>query len=784
MAIIGLLMALWLVAATVLIWLGLSTRRKAQKNLRQTARLTRLLETAPAIPVVVRSDGKIEASGRLAHMLGLQNTAENISQLSDDNEGGLLRHELDMLEEKIREVQKSASRFTMPLALQGSDRRFLVTGNIADAQIYPNGAALLWFFDLTENIQEWEDSRGEAEEAREAFTALSGLIEESPIPMWHRDKQMDINLVNKAYVQAVNGKSAGDVVVAKTELIEVNEGISARDAATAAMESGQPQERVISNTLDGERRQVKVIDIPLPETGVAGIAIDVQDLEDARAQYRNLADAQHDLLDMLSSGVAQFDAETNLSFANKPFQRLFALRDQWLEERPQFVRLLDRMRENGKVPEVRDFPEWRAQQENWFRSAKGNQENWLLPDGTHLRVLAQPLPTGGLLTIFEDRTEQVQLASAADTMMRVRTATFDNLSESIAVFSGDGKLSIWNSSFGHIWGVDEDSLNEHPRQDELLPQMATQLKKPAEISLLGELLRGAADEREQKQLRLGFADDRMFELSTVPLPDGNVLFTMLDMTDTIQMERALRERNEALSQADSVKNKFLANMSYEFRTPLTSISGFADLLKQGVGGTLPDTAREYVDAISVSAGRLSQQINTLLDYSQSEAGALPLVKQEIDLADILQALQSQYEEDAASRSIILRSDIPADIGAALGDRERLEQALGHIISNAVTYGRDDGEVLIAAKRDRDNVQIIVSDNGPGMSADQVAEISKIADGQSVPGDAADAGANGGDSNGGLGLPLAKQLIIAHGGDFDIQSKEGMGTSVIINLPAA
>ena len=113
------------------------------------------------------------------------------------------------------------------------------------------------------------------------------------------------------------------------------------------------------------------------------------------------------------------------------------------------------------------------------------------------------------------------------------------------------------------------------------------------------------------------------------------LFTMLDMSDSMKMEQALRDRNTALSEADAIKGKFLANMSYEFRTPLTSISGFADLLKAGVAGPLNEQASEYVEAIATSAERLTEQINTVLDYSQGEAGALPIAREAVDVRALL-----------------------------------------------------------------------------------------------------------------------------------------------------
>src|SRR3546814_6461745 len=92
--------------------------------------------------------------------------------------------------------------------------------------------------------------------------------------------------------------------------------------------------------------------------------------------------------------------------------------------------------------------------------------------GTHLRVVAQPTPDGGLLLIAEDRTEQVQLAGARDTLLRVRTATFGNLFEAIAVFAPDGRLHLWNQRFRRLWGVDEAALAAHPRVDALMGGLA------------------------------------------------------------------------------------------------------------------------------------------------------------------------------------------------------------------------------------------------------------------------------------------------------------------------
>lgn len=771
---IGLLLAAWLIGASIAIWKGLSMQRRARASLRQTARLSRLIETAPAFPAIVRADGKLEASDRFFRLLGLDCPIPTISELVVEFAVGDAKDDWQNLAEHVRETQRTGKSLSQRLRIAGSDKRFMVKLVLADSKIYPNGASLLWVFDLTDTVRELERLEGDALMARNAFQALAGLIEASPLPMWHRGPDYHLSFVNSAYVTAVEGESGEDVVSQQIELVEPVNGLDAKSAAAKAQESGKPSERLVSATIANERRQIKVYDIPMGEVGVGGIAIDMQELINARADMRRQAEAQRNMLDKMSAAVAQFAADRTLTFWNLPFQRQFGMREEWLSESPEFARVLERMRESGKMPDVRDFPEWRAERENWFHIAAPVEENWLLPDGTHLRLVGQPTADNGLLLIFEDRTEQAQLASARDTLLRVRTATFNNLFEAVSVFSADSRLSIWNSRFEEIWGVDEELLAQHPRFDELLPHLGTRLQKPSHVSILRELLQMTISSRQPRKSRIAFTDGRIFQLSTVPLPDGNALLAMLDVTDSLQIEQALRDRNAALSEADSIKGKFLSNMSYEFRTPLTSISGFADLLQQGIGGELPPQAKEYVEAISKSAERLGQQINAVLDFTQSEAGALPVARKPVEIDDLVRKVEASAIEAAAKAKATLVLDVKPNAGTIQGDAARLKQAMDAIVDNALTHGGEGLRILIHASGDRNGVTLVVSDNGPGMDAQtQTMALDPVMRSQNKGGQG---------SNGGLGLPLARKLVELHGGQFELESQPGAGTTVALRLP--
>ena len=771
--ILGLILAAWLAAGAWAVWSGLAMKNKAETTLRQSGRLGRLLETSPALPLLVRSDGKLEASQRLMHWLGFDYLPAHISELHTAK-AGMSREDLEGLTGDVNLAQKSGSNFTRAIKVAGSDKALLIRGGLADQKIAPNGSALLWVFDATDSEGQIEKLRDENEAARAAFDALSALIEAAPVPMWHRSSDLRLTLVNGAYVKAVDAEDGAQVIADGIELIETIDGVSPINAAAQAKEKGEPLERVVATTVGGTRRMTQVVDVPLGKSGIAGYAIDIQQLEDAGREQRRFSESQREMLDKISAGVVQFEADKSLKFCNLPFQRIFSMRQQWIAERPEFPRVLDRMREMNRIPEVRDFPEWREERADWFHSNESIEENWLLADGTHLRVIANPTPDGGLLLIFEDRTEQVQLASARDTLLRVRTATFDNLFESLAVFAADGKLNIWNHQFAKNWSLTDEELGKHPRVDALMQKMARQLKQAARISEVRDKVRTATTDRIQQAGTLSFADGRRFEYAAIPLPDGNALFTMLDISDSHRIEQALLERNEALVEADSIKASFLSNMSYEFRTPLTSIGGFAELLDNGIAGPLTEQGHEYTRAILQSVKRLGTQIDNVLDLSQSEAGALPIAKEKVNLNKLVEDIAAQFSDVLQEQEMEIVLQLDDKLGSALADKKRLGQAIWQIVDNAVRYTGKGGRISINGSGNVKQATLHISDNGPGMNAGQQS--------RAFDSFARSRDQKAGQKKGGLGLPLARQLVIAHGGSLKLTSEPGQGTLVSIHLP--
>ncbi len=764
---------LWVALGASLAVISARRFRVAQQVIAAAQSNARLLEIMPSRPMLVRPDGTAEPDSALLSDLGLSSGVSRVQDLAGDGVG-LIAPDVANLTSAIEAAQSSATSIACIVRASGSARVFDVRGGPAPAE--PAGSLLLWFVDISAVEEERAKLGLRLRQMEGAFESLTQLIEAAPFPMWFRGPDLRLGLVNSAFVDAVEGRDAADVIERGAELVDARADEAPIATARAAQQGGKPISRMQPAIVRGERRMLRLVDVPLPTGAVAGFAIDVQDLEDARSELDRYIESQRELADRMTAGTAQFDADRSLSFYNRPFAMMTGLDPDWLGEKPEFDRVIEKMREGHRLPETRDFPTWKEERRAWFTSAEEVvEEEWMLPAGDHIRVVAQPLPDGGLRLFLEDRTEQLRLASARDTLLRVRAATFDNLFEAISVFASDGRLYTWNSRFLEDWELDEEWLTTHPRVDELVPAMARKLVNPTAAAQIREMVRQTTNERQSSSGRISMTDGRHFQFAAVPLPDGNALFTMVDVTDSTRIEAALRERATALEEADRVKTDFVANMSYELRTPLTSIGGFAELLSGGYAGELSPKASDYVDAILESVERLSKLINDVLDLTTGDARGVVLEKERVDLAGLCRAAVETVRPRAAEKSHKLDVEISAGVGHVFGDARRLRESIEHVLQNAIAYTDAKGRVSLTADGDKKQALIRIADNGPGISEEDLPRVFDRFD------RVAEAGVRG-EAALGLGLPLTRQFVEAHGGSVAIDSERGKGTTVSLSIP--
>ncbi len=217
---------------------------------------------------------------------------------------------------------------------------------------------------------------------------------------------------------------------------------------------------------------------------------------------------------------------------------------------------MEKLRETRRLPEQADFRSFKKSWQAMFTDLIDPHEDMLyLPDGSALRMLVVPHKLGGLMMTFEDVTSRLELESSYNTLIAVQKETLDNLDEAVAVYGGDGRLKLWNPSFARLWGFDPETLEGEPHVTKIVEKSAKYFWD-GDWPEVKTMLVGLALDRSMHEGRLTRLDSTVVDYSTVPLPDGGVLLTYTDVTDTVKVENALREKNAALGSSRAAKGRF------------------------------------------------------------------------------------------------------------------------------------------------------------------------------------------------------------------------------------
>ncbi|NVK35690.1 MAG: PAS-domain containing protein [Rhodobacteraceae bacterium] len=597
---------------------------------------------------------------------------------------------------------------------------------------------------------------------------LQALLNNMSAPAWQQDAEGRIIWTNSAYAKAV------DAVDAATAIRDGSPFLDA--AACDAMSRDRDDDGRFSARMPivaaGEQKMFEVTDVRT-NVGGAGIAIDISELEKMRKELSRNDEFHGRTLDQLQTAVAIFSGDRKLQFYNAAFRQLWDLEPGFLEGRPEDGALLDELRATRKIPEQADYRSWRSKMMESYQSLETRESWWHLPDGRTLRVIANPHPQGGVTYIYENVTEQLNLQSRYNALTRVQGETLDNLSEAVAVFGSDGRLRLWNPAFGRIWGLEEEKLDGIPHINDVVEACALVEQERDAWEKLASSVTGLVDSRTHEASRMERHNGTVLDYATVPLPDGGTLVTFVDVTDSVNVERALMEKNEALEEADHVKNAFIQHVSYELRSPLTNIIGFAQLLTNPKFGELSEKQDEYAEYILSSSSALLTIINDILDLATLDAGIMELEISDVDVASTVEAAIEGLKDRIAECQIALRTHVPDDIGTLHADEKRLRQVLFNLIANAVRYSEENGLVDVSCRREADEVIFCVQDHGCGIPKDVIEQVFNRFVGR-------DAGNRR--QGAGLGLSIVKSFVELHGGSVVIDSVEGKGTTVTCIFP--
>ena len=751
----------------------------------EAARLRAFLAAVPGAWCGFANDGTIAYSETFCRLLGL----EAVASLSDI-QARLFASDAAVLEGAFHALQDGAQPFAVTVHDTDKSLTFKLSGSRGEDTGTGTVFNMLWLEDITPQRREQRREAQVREQAEGERDRLLGILDRLPHPVWLRDRRGDIVWCNRLYADSL-ATTPATVVAEKRELLlkPARRGaakaapgakqlpLGGRALAEAAREQGEPAIVQAHMITGGQRRLVQVSEMAIGLDGnTLGLAEDVTREEELEAELQRYMASNTELLEHLGTAIAIFDGGQRLEFYNSAFAQLWKLEDNYLNGKPKLGDLMEKLREQRTLPEQADFRKYKQTWLNLFTGLLQPHEEMLyLPNSNALRMLVVPHSMGGIMMTFEDVTSRLELESSYNTLIAVQKETLDNLAEGVAVFSGDGRLRLWNPSFAKLWDLNPEDLEGSPHIMRLSERMQ-HLFEAEEWPRAQKTLIAQSIDRAAQSGRLARIDGALLSYATVPLPDGGVLVTHVDVSDTARVENALREKNAALEAAERLKLDFLANVSYQLRTPLSAIMGFTEILNNEYFGPLNARQREYTSGMHEAGERLLSLIDDILDLSSIEAGYMVLNREAVPVRRVMETIEGLTRDWARKDQIEIRMNCPANIGEVVADERRLKQALLNLMSNAIAFSPLGGTIEFAAKRQGDTIFVSVADKGPGISLEDQDRIFE-------PFERARGGQAGRGRGAGLGLALVKNIINLHGGHVRLESREGAGTNFTISLPA-
>jgi signal transduction histidine kinase len=359
---------------------------------------------------------------------------------------------------------------------------------------------------------------------------------------------------------------------------------------------------------------------------------------------------------------------------------------------------------------------------------------------------------------------------------RLLQSTLENIGEGLSVFDSRGRLIAWNSRFCELLELPPDLTVGAPLRDILMLQ-----------AVRGDFGRDDPWVEVAKRLEWFYRDvpttkervtpgGRILQISRRAMPDGAIVSVYSDVTDLKASERKLIQARSQAEMANHAKSEFLANMSHELRTPLNAIIGFSEIIAHELFGPLGNEKYlDYMKDIHKSSLHLLAIINDVLDMSKIEAGKLELSKEPLNIRHLIGEVIRMMREWAESRSIEMVTKLPVEEVEIWADERAMKQIFLNLMSNAIKFSRDGGQVCIRVVSDEPGLAVVeFEDHGIGMTEEEL-ERALQPFGQAKPSTTRNYGGTG------LGLPITKGLIEAHGGKLAIESRADQGTIARISL---
>ncbi|MDP2194336.1 MAG: PAS-domain containing protein, partial [Alphaproteobacteria bacterium] len=442
------------------------------------------------------------------------------------------------------------------------------------------------------------------------------------------NKKGCIDYCNDTYALAL-GYTKEKIIAENLDLLSKSD-IDLYAQSLQALQLTQPHAERVHAVLQGQRRFLEIGTYPnCQQHTTVGYAIDMTEVDELEQQLKETTSAYHEILNTISVPIAVYNQKKRLTFYNNAFVKLFDFNKTFLENDVNLADILDDLRNRKKIPEYNNFREFKRQQLDLFNNIIKAREEFIdLPNEDTLRVHIAPYPLGGIIFVYENITDQLNLQRGVNTLQAVHKETINHLYEALIVIEKDGKIQLLNQAMFQLFNID--------------PAMQY-LGQPFRV--WADLLKGFFIDEDQHKHWLGHVSglftnrhpiqERLFLLNDLvvnwfytPLPDGSHMLGFLNVSEQWQQERILKAQTMTLEESHTTKKHYIQQVTHQLERPIDNVMGFSKALSQQLFGTLNEKQRHYCALIERNIKNirfLIHDVLSLLGLDQYDACYEPKV---------------------------------------------------------------------------------------------------------------------------------------------------------------
>ncbi|MEQ9116148.1 MAG: PAS-domain containing protein [Rickettsiales bacterium] len=482
----------------------------------------------------------------------------------------------------------------------------------------------IFFADISDDMLEVENLQHRNTDLENLYSHTSFISEKLEIPLWVRTKEGKFIYENHFFSDKIIPNMDVDYFKSET-----------------------PLNNTKNLYLGNHRKTYKFHERKMEDPDLFyGVGSDVTEKKQHQTILRKYSLSLSKLLEASSNAVAIYGPDRKVQFYNKSFVELWPLDEKFLKTEPLYDDVIEYLRERKLFPDNLDYRQTKKERIKFFNDLLSTHNEFLfLPDGRTIRMVIVQHAFGGLIFVYEDMTDRYELESSCKTLNAVQNKTINNINDGVAVFAENGKVVITNPKFLKVWEFETFPNDTH--YNKFFEKIEGLLRKETQKKFFNQFL-DCFNNRVSHSFTVRTTNNKTLSVMVTPLPDGATLISINDITDSNLLERNLREKNKLLEHMDRLKTEFLNNISYELRSPLTSIMGFSEILKNQYHGKLNQKQIDCLYNIEKSSDSLLIIINEILDLASLEAGRVQLHQSEVVLNELISEIFVEKEFEIKS----------------------------------------------------------------------------------------------------------------------------------------